>query len=339
MKRNTFFLAAVTIAAGAQLSGCSTTSNELSTSLAPATQSTATADADLALPDTVAVVPVSYAAVKTTTTAAFQTAQLPTAQAETAEAAAKEPAIADATPENAAAATTQTASMPAPQAVAPAPVKAAETEQAPKAEAATVAKSEDTTVFPPAPTLIPTAAKTATAAKKAPAEEQPEAQLVAFAKLDKPATIPVPAAPAKSGSGLENLIVKYAALYEVPVDLVRSVVKRESNFRAEAYNKGHWGLMQIKHATARGMGYDGPANGLLDAETNLKYSVKYLRGAFMVADGDQRLADKLYQRGYYFDAKRKGLLDETGLGRDRVRSRKVQSISVAAEPDIKLGLF
>ena len=42
----------------------------------------------------------------------------------------------------------------------------------------------------------------------------------------------------------------------------------------------------------------------------------------MVADRDHRLADRMYQRGYYYDAKRKGLLDETGLGRDRVRKRR-----------------
>ena len=70
---------------------------------------------------------------------------------------------------------------------------------------------------------------------------------------------------------LNRLIEKYATLYEVPVQLVRRVVKRESNFYPGAYNHGHWGLMQIKHATARGMGYDGSARGLLDAETNLKY--------------------------------------------------------------------
>ena len=52
--------------------------------------------------------------------------------------------------------------------------------------------------------------------------------------------------------------------------------------------------MQIKHATARGMGYGGSARGLLDAETNLKYAVRYLRGAWMVADGDPDLADRLY---------------------------------------------
>ena len=87
---------------------------------------------------------------------------------------------------------------------------------------------------------------------------------------------------------VNRLIEKYATLYEVPVQLVRRVAKRESNFYPGAYNRGHWGLMQIKHATARGMGYDGPARGLLDAETNLKFAVKYLRGAWMVADGNPR---------------------------------------------------
>ncbi|RVB73357.1 MULTISPECIES: lytic transglycosylase domain-containing protein [unclassified Mesorhizobium] len=120
---------------------------------------------------------------------------------------------------------------------------------------------------------------------------------------------------------IERLIEKYAALYEVPVDLVRRVVKRESTFNPKAYNRGHWGLMQIKHATARGMGYVGPASGLFDAETNLKYAVKYLRGAWLVAGGNANRADRLYQSGYYYDAKRKGMLEETGLGRDRARRR------------------
>ena len=79
--------------------------------------------------------------------------------------------------------------------------------------------------------------------------------------------------------------------------------------------------MQIRHATARGMGYEGPARGLLDAETNLRYAVKYLRGAWLVAKGDMDRAVRFYASGYYYDAKRMGLLDETGLGRDRTRTR------------------
>jgi soluble lytic murein transglycosylase-like protein len=142
--------------------------------------------------------------------------------------------------------------------------------------------------------------------------EMTEAALApaSFIKLDDPR------------AQLDPLIAKYAAVYEVPVDLVRRVIKRESNFNPSAFSRGHYGLMQIKHATARGMGYLGPARGLFDAETNLKYAVKYLRGAYLVADGDHDRADRLYQRGYYYDAKRLGLLEETGLGTDRVRRRQ-----------------
>jgi soluble lytic murein transglycosylase-like protein len=131
-----------------------------------------------------------------------------------------------------------------------------------------------------------------------------------------------PAAYVKADKPLDVLIAKYAAVYDVPLELVRHVVKRESNFNPAAFNRGHYGLMQIKHATARGMGYAGSARGLFDAETNLKYAVKYLRGAYLVADGNMARADRLYQTGYYYHAKRKGLLDETGLGRDRERRRK-----------------
>ncbi len=71
--------------------------------------------------------------------------------------------------------------------------------------------------------------------------------------------------------------------------------------------------MQIRHETARTMGYRGPASGLLDADTNLKYAVKYLRGAYLVAGYNTDGAMRYYKRGYYYDAKRLGLLEEAGL--------------------------
>ena len=107
---------------------------------------------------------------------------------------------------------------------------------------------------------------------------------------------------------LSGLITKYATMYNVPEDLVHRVVQRESRYNPNAINGGHFGLMQIKHATARSMGFDGPASGLFDAETNLKYAVKYLSGAWMVAENDRDNAVRLYARGYYYDAKRKGML-------------------------------
>jgi len=117
----------------------------------------------------------------------------------------------------------------------------------------------------------------------------------------------------KSGTPIDGLITKYAAIYGIPESLLHRVVKRESRYNPGAYNRGHYGLMQIKYATARSMGYEGPAEGLFDAETNIKYAGKYLRGAWMVADDKNDGAVRLYAAGYYYHAKRKGLLDETGL--------------------------
>ncbi|MDX8500160.1 lytic transglycosylase domain-containing protein [Mesorhizobium sp. VK4C] len=166
---------------------------------------------------------------------------------------------------------------------------------------------------------------TGQSAKVAP---MPGVQQAAYVVPQNPALLAQPGQPEAHASEqhatgpraeIERLIEKYSVIYEVPVDLVRHVVNRESTFNPKAYNHGHWGLMQIKHATARGMGYDGPASGLFDAETNLKYAVKYLRGAWLVSGGNAKRADSLYQTGYYYDAKRKGLLEATGLGVDRRR--------------------
>ncbi len=112
---------------------------------------------------------------------------------------------------------------------------------------------------------------------------------------------------------LRNLIEKYATEYEVPVKLVQKVVVRESTHRPEARNGPYYGLMQILPATARSMGFSGNARDLLDAETNLKYAVKYLRGAWLLSDGNMDTAVKWYSRGYYYEAKRQGMLHETGL--------------------------
>lgn len=123
------------------------------------------------------------------------------------------------------------------------------------------------------------------------------------------------------GPELDALIARYADHHEIPVELLRRVVKRESTFNPSARNGPYWGLMQVLPATARTMGYTGEASGLLDAETNLIYAGKYLRGAYMVADGNHDLAVRYYSRGYYYDAKRKGMLEATGLGKDRRRMR------------------
>ena len=98
---------------------------------------------------------------------------------------------------------------------------------------------------------------------------------------------------------LDSMIARHAAANGLPVELVRRVVTRESGYNPRARNGGNLGLMQIKHATARGVGYAGPASGLMDPETNLTYAVRYLAGAYRAAGGNANRAVALYASGYY----------------------------------------
>jgi len=138
--------------------------------------------------------------------------------------------------------------------------------------------------------------------------------------------------PDSAPKDLDSLITKYSVAYDVPERLVRRVVHRESRFNPAARNGPYWGLMQITHPTARGMGYTGSAKGLLDAETNLKYAVRYLSGAYKVAGGDESQAVRYYARGYYYDAKRKGLLQETGLDGSWKRSGPTREAAASIQP-------
>jgi soluble lytic murein transglycosylase-like protein len=112
---------------------------------------------------------------------------------------------------------------------------------------------------------------------------------------------------------VNRLIAKHARAYGVPEDLVHRVVQRESGYNPAARNGPYYGLMQILPETARTMGYRGTPAGLLDADTNLRYAVKYLRGAWIVANGNRDRAVMWYAKGYYYEAKRRGLLKKTGL--------------------------
>src|SRR5665811_2460887 len=115
---------------------------------------------------------------------------------------------------------------------------------------------------------------------------------------------------------LNGLIARHAAANNLPEDLVRRIIKRESGGNPRVVSKGNYGLMQIKLATARSMGYQGTAAGLLDADTNMTYAVKYLAGAYHVAGGNTNRAVHYYAAGYYYAAKSKGHAaptEESGL--------------------------
>lgn len=101
------------------------------------------------------------------------------------------------------------------------------------------------------------------------------------------------------------LVATHAQANGVPEELVHRVIVRESRYRPGLVGRGGTiGLMQIKLATARGLGYTGTAEGLRDPNTNLTYAVKYLAGAWRAANGDHRRAVAYYAGGYYYAAKR-----------------------------------
>jgi hypothetical protein len=113
---------------------------------------------------------------------------------------------------------------------------------------------------------------------------------------------------------LEALAAQHAKAHGVPAGLVHRVIMRESRYNPRAVSRGNYGLMQIRHATARGMGYNGPASGLLDPHINLTYAVPYLANAYRVAGRNQDRAVALYTSGYYYEAKRRGVLSALTRG-------------------------
>jgi hypothetical protein len=102
----------------------------------------------------------------------------------------------------------------------------------------------------------------------------------------------------------EKLVATHAKANLVPEALVHRVIVRESKYKADLIGRGGTiGLMQIKLATARAVGYKGDSEGLRDPDTNLAYGVKYLAGAWRAAKGDHDRAVHYYACGYYQVAK------------------------------------
>lgn len=82
------------------------------------------------------------------------------------------------------------------------------------------------------------------------------------------------------------MVDRYASENGVAPELAHAVVTVESNYKPYSLGRaGEVGLMQIKPATAKLMGYDGTRAGLFDPETNIKYGMKYLAKAQKLGDG------------------------------------------------------
>lgn len=96
---------------------------------------------------------------------------------------------------------------------------------------------------------------------------------------------------------LGQLVTVKAQEHNVPAPLAHAIVTKESGFNPKVISKGNYGLGQIRCGTARGLGFRGNCRDLLDPETNLTYSMRYLREALDRSRGDWCKAATLYNRG------------------------------------------
>jgi len=98
---------------------------------------------------------------------------------------------------------------------------------------------------------------------------------------------------------LTALVDREAAALGIPIALARAVVKVESQWNPkETGTVGEVGLMQIKHSTARLLGFSGSRAELYDPKTNVRWGMKYLAGAYQLAGGNVCKTALKYQGGH-----------------------------------------
>ncbi|MBD7965601.1 lytic transglycosylase domain-containing protein [Fictibacillus sp. Sa2CUA10] len=117
------------------------------------------------------------------------------------------------------------------------------------------------------------------------------------AQYSLPATPSVPITTEKlniPSKNLDGLIENTARKFGVDPNLIRSVIKHESNFKTTAESHaGAQGLMQLMPATARSLGVTNP----FDPIQNVEAGTKYLKMMLDKYDGNQKLALAAYNAG------------------------------------------
>ncbi|HLU21132.1 lytic transglycosylase domain-containing protein [Lederbergia graminis] len=97
-----------------------------------------------------------------------------------------------------------------------------------------------------------------------------------------------------SSKEIDDIVEEIAKKYNLPVKLIKSVIKHESNFNPTAVSSaGASGLMQLMPKTARGLG----VTDIFDPVQNINGGSKYLRNMLDKYNGDLTLALAAYNAG------------------------------------------
>jgi len=191
-----------------------------------------------------------------------------------------------------------------------------------RSAAAALAGPEDAETADADRTAKPGKAAGISGAGKKGASDGARVEATAVLPVELPARSRSARADAAKAAALKPLIVRYASENGLPYELADAVVRLESRYNPGARNGAHIGLTQINLRTAQSLGYEGGVAGLLDAETNLRYGLRYLAQAYKLAGGDTCGTILRYQFGHRTTAMTKA---------SRAYCAKVKVITAAAD--------